>query len=312
MDMPVEEITQSKNKKPEKIKGKTEEDIRSTEGTLVRFLRINRRFRGPALLTLSCLLLLAFVTLGYSCWYVATPIVWNWGFNPPSWRGIISLLGVFYLGIIPFVPVALGLETINRIFRLYIEEQESAVKQKFSDLDIDQRAAEKALEANDKTGLIPLIQYSRLQLEAYYSIGLSQTQRSFRYCILAMWIGFAVIISGISLYVLPTTQQQAKMTIGDIHIITIAGGVVIEIISALFLWIYRNSINQLTYFYNRQMYIHNVLLCDRIASSMASPDDTKRVIIERVLERGWNVERLSSPGKGISKLIQKGAKAEVN
>ena len=75
------------------------------------------------------------------------------------------------------------------------------------------------------------------------------------------------------------------------------------LISALFLWIYRNSINQLNYFYNRQMHLHNVLVCERIAASMNEPDETRRTIVEKVLSSTWDVKPPSESGKGITKLI---------
>mgnify|MGYP003561823226 CR=1 FL=1 len=100
-----------------------------------------------------------------------------------------------------------------------------------------------------------------------------------------MWIGFVVIISGVGINFLPTSIRTL-FDVSNVRDIAIAGGTVIEIISALFLWVYRSSINQLTYFYNRQMDNHNVLVCQRIAETMDEPDETKKVIIERIMERG--------------------------
>lgn len=94
----------------------------------------------------------------------------------------------------------------------------------------------------------------------------------------------------------------------QINVLIIAGGGIIELISALFLWVYRNSIAQLTYFYNRQMHTHNILMCYRIAHTMDKPDDTKRHIVEKVLECTWVLERPAMQGaKGVSKLFSRGA-----
>ena len=273
---------------------------------IYRLLKIHTRFR---FIMLVAFFVVSFATIAgsvYFCWFYLIPIVWNWGFFPETtWKAVLSVLGCFYLGIAPFFPAKYSWDTVWTIISGYVDEQEEALKSKLKDLRKHQKTAEEKLVSEDKTGLIPLIQYSRIQLEAYYTIGLSQTQRSFRYSVLAMWIGFVVIVGGIALYFFPfPLGDSARGTLADIRAITIAGGVVIEIISALFLWIYRSSVNQLNYFYSRQMHIHNVLLCDRIASSMSKPDDTKHLIVEKVLSSSWDIKPLPGPGRGISKLIK--------
>jgi hypothetical protein len=40
---------------------------------------------------------------------------------------------------------------------------------------------------------------------------------------------------------------------------------------------------------------HNVLLCERIASSMGHPDETKKLIVEKILARGQAEPQASLP-----------------
>jgi hypothetical protein len=106
--------------------------------------------------------------------------------------------------------------------------------------------------------------------------------------------------------VIPLEQFGLNSPSPDINVLVIAGGSITEIISALFLWVYRNSIGQLTYFYNRQMHLHNVLFCFRIAATMEKPDDTKRLIVEKVMEQIWTPERPPLVGsEGLRKFISK-------
>jgi hypothetical protein len=84
------------------------------------------------------------------------------------------VLGAFYLVIIPFIPLTF-IEFIGDIVNLYLEEQEALVSESFSTLDKGQKSIEEELKNGDEAGLIPLIIYSRFQLEAYYRIGLDQT-----------------------------------------------------------------------------------------------------------------------------------------
>src|SRR5262249_52335417 len=156
---------------------------------------------------------------------------------------------------------------------------------KVEEISREQSEAEKELEKTDRVGLVPLVRYSRKQLEAYYTIGLNQTQRSFRYSVVAMWLGFTVILIGLAYQILPFELffpgNVAKNA--DITLTALAGGTVVEIIAALFLWVYRTSIHLLTYYYDRQMHIHNVILCYRMAESTKEPDGIVRSIVEEVL-----------------------------
>jgi len=108
-----------------------------------------------------------------------------------------------------------------------------------------------------------------------------------------------VIISGVVINFMPD-RVRANFDAATLQQVSVAGGIVIEIISALFLWVYRSSLQQLTYFYNRQMDNHSVMICQRIAETMKDSDETKKVIVEKILERGQKAEisGLRIPGIG--------------
>jgi hypothetical protein len=162
------------------------------------------------------------------------------------------------------------------------------------------------LEETDQVGLLPLLRYSRAQLEAYYLVGLSQTRRSFLNSVLAMWLGFILLLVGVCLYVGPVEKLGLTRPQQDFTIFIMGGAAIIEFISALFLWVYRSSTGQLDYFYDRQMHTHNVVMCYRIASTMEKADDTKRLIVQKVLERTWAPDRPQPTGaKGLRELLTK-------
>ena len=147
-------------------------------------------------------------------------------------------------------------------------------------------------------------------MKAYYKIGLTQTQRSFRYSLIAMWIGFSVILMGILLQVVDV-ELLAKVGIRrldtNVTALVILSGAIIEVISAFFLWVYRTSIKQLNYFYNRQMYSHSVLMCHRIAETMkTNSDDAKKAIVEKILDKSWALELDTLPSD--KKLLSFGSK----
>lgn len=286
------------------------------ENYVVLLLRRMPRWRLPALGLAVLGILFGLGGMGV-VWIYTIPSIWRWGIagplaDPLPWEWLKLIPGAFALLMVsglsvwlPGLPVLLAAQ----VLRVYAEATESEVTRQVDRLSIEQSAAERLLEDSDRTGLIPLVRYSRMQLEAYYKIGLSQTQRSFRYSLIAMWIGFVVILAGLVYQVLPLEHLFPSKTAtskADITVVAVAGSAIIEIVAALFLWVYRSSIVQLTYFYNRQMHIHNVVMCYRMASVMKEPDSTVHSIIEKVLEQTWAVERPGAPsGRVLGEMFAK-------
>ncbi|GGB23341.1 hypothetical protein GCM10011511_54000 [Puia dinghuensis] len=150
---------------------------------------------------------------------------------------------------------------------------------------------EDILKKEEATGLITLVNFSKYELEQYYQIGLEQGKRSYKTSLVAMWIGFFILLLAIVLFTIPASglffNQGVPKT--NVQILTLSSGIVSELIAGLFLWIYRSSKNQLTYFYNRQIFIHNSLLAYKIATTMDASgkmDAAKQVIIDKILAFG--------------------------
>lgn len=266
---------------------------------LVPLLRDHREYRIFALL--SCIALIP-VSIGivWFIWFRILPDVWTWSFAEWSLRSILGAFAVFFLAFTPpYAPFGAVVATLW-VLRIYAEAETKKVTQILDRGSQEQAAVENELKASDSTGLVALVQYSRIQLEAYYRIGLSQTEGSFKYSVIAMWIGFGVIMLGIVIRVVDLQRFGLQPPDTDISTLVIMAGAIIEVISALFLWVYRNSIRQFTYFYNRQMHSHSVLVCQKIAETMAAPDDVRKMIIERVLDATWKAEQDSLPtGKAL-------------
>jgi len=226
------------------------------------------------------------LVIGYYSYLQWLPSLWEWGFNPLSWKCILSVLGALYLVIFPFFPLIFIGDNISEIFQLYTLEAEEDFTNKLNQIEKKQSDYENILEKKDVEGLIPLITYSRIELEQYHKIGLSQTQKSYRYSIIAMWIGFLIIAFGMVTYIIPSKYINADLISGNFQILTIGSGIITELISALFLWIYKSSMSRLTYFYNRQVFIHNALFAFKISNTMKESDTAKKIIVDKILEFG--------------------------
>ena len=274
-------------------------------GVLIKYLENKKQYRTPAIIILL-LCYPASLIVFYFCWFEGIPYLIDWANGSTliwlTW--IPAAFGIFLLVFIP-IWVIMGLSSLIRsVASISLHEEEHEVKRSIDKVLSEEEKLLNTVETGDKSGLIPLIKYSRLQLEAYYKIGLSQTRKSFRYSVIAMWIGFVFLILGFSTYFVPVEKLGLHRP-ENINSALIAVGAIIEFISALFLWVYRSSTSQLTYFYNRQMYTHSVVLCYNIAESMESgADEAKQKIVAKVLERSWSVERPSPPNsKGLQDLI---------
>lgn len=289
---------------------------------LEKWTKENRQIRFFALFLCLISIPLSLVVVWY-VWNEPLTWVWAWGFVEPSAVGksaiasffitgavyIVAAFGVLMLGVLPlYAPVGATLATFT-VLSLHAEAQTAEVAEIVDRDSREQSQAEDELKADlkdleDISGLVSMVRYSRIQLKPYYKIGLTQTQRSFRYSVIAMWIGFAVILAGISIwYIDPKTLTKIGLRSPDptvTHLVVLSGAV-IEVISALFLWVYRSSIRQLTYFYNRQMYNHSVMMCHRITATMKEmSDDTKKTMVEKVLDKAWTLEHGALPtGKSL-------------
>lgn len=265
----------------------TESEKEEKKIWLVEWLKYkNKSIRLILLILLIILSIIAFLAIGYFSILKWLPSLWSWGFEPTTWRSILSVFGAIYLIIFPFIPFLFSGDIISGIFNLYAIEAEADFNSKLNEIEKKQLNYEKILEENDTEGLIPLITYSRIELEQYHKIGLSQTQKSYRYSIIAMWIGFLIIAFGILTYIIPNKYINSELINRNFQFLTIASGIITELISALFLWIYKNSINRLTYFYNRQVFIHNALFAYKISNTMKESDEAKKIIVEKILEFG--------------------------
>lgn len=154
------------------------------------------------------------------------------------------------------------------------------------------------LEKKDAAGLLPLLRYSRAQLDEYYAMGLAQTKRTFRHALVAMWLGFTLLILGLALYIGPVETLGLERPDQNFNVLILSSAAIIELISVLFLWFYRSTIGQLTFYYRLQIRNHNAILCSRIASSMKDGDDARRAIINSMLDFSLMPERPDVQGSG--------------
>jgi hypothetical protein len=255
------------------------------------------------------LALLVFGGLAWVCWYWWLLGIWAWGFDSFTWRSFVAPIVVLYLAIIPFVAVW-AFPALVEFWGEY-----GSLRQQVSSAREAQRNIERELQQDDPHRLVLVLSYSREMLAEYYAIAMSQAQRSFRYCLIAMWLGFIVLIAGVIDSFVPLSEvlvaQLGGAPLADAAAATVASndlvlltGVVIEFIAAAFLWVYRFSIRQQTYYYRRQLRLHNALLAHRLSADMGN-DRAAAIgkIVERLLDDMDTAEPTPPNAGGLRRLL---------
>jgi hypothetical protein len=222
--------------------------------------------------------------------------VWDWATDYEGW----GLLGTTLLALggtfLALVASAIALALIGYAAYALAEGTRNRLDDARKIFESDAAQLEKELqEVSELSNLLPIIKYSRLQLDRFYTITLSQAQQSFRNATLAMWVGFFVLVISLA-RALGISDLGLENTPPTVDAISVASGVVIEVVSALFLMVYRSAIQRFVEFYDRQFRMHKALFGYGIASSMGAPDGAKELIISQVV--GLDHLPAARPGAG--------------
>lgn len=232
-----------------------------------------------------------FVGLAYLCWFIAIPKLWEWGFDQGGWRSIFAVLGNLYVGMFPLLTVFFFIIGIE-----FWDGYEST-RRELTSVRQQQGEVENQLDIADPQYPLKLIRYSRFMLKEYYIMAMRQAQRSYRCCLIAMWLGFLVLLAGVADYFIPLRSLLASSftLVESLQVQTASGlkpselvlitGIVLEFIAIAFLWVYRFSIKQQTYYYRRQLKLHNMLLAKHVGDDMKDgKDEALKLIMQSLLE----------------------------
>ena len=160
----------------------------------------------------------------------------------------------------------------------------------------EQKVIEAELDETDHEGIGKVIRLSSLELKRFYSLSIGQTQGSYRWALLASWLGLLVILAGVlELFGIlgPLTHaksQSSSLATPTNSLVTISAGAVVELVSVLFLSVYRSANRRFSYFYDRQMHLYSILMAYRMSAGMKNPDSCRQTIIKEIATRIWSLE----------------------
>lgn len=262
------------------------------------------KFAGYLLWTLVAILWLAAIAAAYFAWFAGLSELWAWS-GTSLVRGLVAILGSLLLLMVPFWVAMIAYSFTGTMTRVSVSPESITVQRAQERVRETEEDALGRLESTDSANLLPLLRYSRAQLDAYYAIGLEQTRRGFFNAVVAMWLGFVILILGVALYIGPVERFGLQRPDEDFNTLILSSAAIVEFISALFLWVYRSTISQLTFYYRLQMRSHTAILCFRMASTMAESDEAKRAIIASILDASMTPEQPPTPANRLMGLVRK-------
>lgn len=269
---------------------------------------MKKRARAIAYWSVTVLLGLLGLVLTALAYVWLIPRIYSWGFDPLSWRAIPSAFGLLFGVLLSWLPILpsyyLGQAAVDAV----IEPEQLEDARQLQSVNQAQTELERDAEERDQDGIVEILRLSRLELDRWYTITLKQNRQSFRYAVLAMWVGFAILGVGLASAFGVTGLSDSSSAPLDIHFVVLASGTIVEFIAGLFLWIYRQSQDQFRYFYDRQMNGYGVLMAFRVANSMTEPDASKASVVETLLVHGH--DRSSHPKARLRPLARRAEGAQ--
>ena len=258
--------------------------------------------RRPKLVTVAWMvvvvLFICVLPVTYFSWWAGIENLWSWPGEKGNWLlWVPAGLGIFLLAFAPLWYLMIVMYLLRLVADISVSIEEEPIRAAQTSVMESEAETIKRFEDTDDAGLLPLLTYSRVQLDAYYTIGLNQSRKSFLHGIVAMWLGFTLLLVGLALYIVPLSKFGLNPPTENFEVLVLGGAAIIEFISALFLWMYRSSTAQLTYLYDRQMYSHTAILCFRMASTIEKDrgDETRAAIVTRLLDWNAKSERPAPP-----------------
>jgi len=134
----------------------------------------------------------------------------------------------------------------------------------------------KGISHAPEVNIFDTVQLGLNQLTEYYTINKSQARNSFRFSIFAIVLGLITIVGGIWIFYFRDTPNLQLATISSIS------GTLIESIGGLYFLIYKKSLEQLNYFYDKLTETQNIMLAVKLAESMEN-EEKKAEVREKII-----------------------------
>ncbi|RIK81745.1 MAG: hypothetical protein DCC68_07940 [Planctomycetota bacterium] len=172
-------------------------------------------------------------------------------------------LRIAFLAAMAMSALAVLLCLVSYLLELPTEAIE--VQAELAPLRVEREAIQRRLAAHDEPGdVLQSIQLSLNQLSEYYTISKGQARGSFRVSVAAMILGFVTLIGGVWLFFF----QSSDTRVATVATLSAIGGVLSQFLAASYFYLYRTTIAQMNYFYDRLVSLQDTMLSIRLCEGI--------------------------------------------
>lgn len=180
--------------------------------------------------------------------------------------------------------------TISTLLIIFLQNFFVKKTHKKENKEIEDEVAITFGKIKDSTNVIELMINNVAELKEYYVISKQQANKSFSSALLICFLGFTVFISGIAVNYFGNQNVVVYTTIA---------GSIVEIISGLFFWLYKNSIKQLNIYHQRLGTTEKYLTAMQLIEKMSKDtrDDNYQILMQSILRDNSVIVKQDSENK---------------
>ncbi|MCZ8190205.1 MAG: hypothetical protein O9326_10845 [Microcystis sp. LE19-338.1B] len=144
--------------------------------------------------------------------------------------------------------------------------KQASYQREISAASVSPQLIDKLDEASDVDEYFSrLIQVNLRNMEQYYLLVRTQTEKSYRLTQFAAFIGFSTLVAGILLSFSQGLNSPAT-------VVTIASGALIEFISAIFFYMYNRTVTELNKYHEKLISVQDTMLALKVAQIVKNDD----------------------------------------
>jgi hypothetical protein len=192
------------------------------------------------------------------------------GVSDPIWKAVLWVgFAAFGYFSVEFSVILFGQEALP------LEVQLDVLKTR-KRIQVDLRKKGKGNKPSDLEYFDRLVEINLGNLAEYYGLVKTHTNNSFRVSIISGIIGFGLIVIGLIMgFLLQGVPNSGTATIGYI---TSGAGIVTEFISAVFFYLYNQTVRQLKEYHDSLLAVQNLLLSFKLVGDIKSESERTNMI----------------------------------
>jgi hypothetical protein len=146
---------------------------------------------------------------------------------------------------------------------------------------------------------LDLLNATLIEMKKYYEISRSQAKTSFNWSIAACLLGFALLATPLIASFFPNSNVESS-------ILTVAGGIMIELFAGTTMLVYKSSTGQLKSYYDAIQQNERYLSCVNLADRLSTSENKDLILMEIIRAEMYpTIPKSEASENAVSKTIRK-------